>query len=173
MTTQVETAQEYVRRILSNLEGKDPIEVLRTTPGRLRAIVRDTPPDVLRLPPAPDRWSAVQILAHLADAEIVGSYRMRLILAHDGVAVQPFDQNEWATNLRYEATDPAESTELFEAARVANLRLLQRVDVRRHENYGMHAERGRETVTHLIRLYAGHDLNHLGQIERIVAKATR
>jgi uncharacterized damage-inducible protein DinB len=124
-----------------------------------------------RRQPAPGKWSAAQIIAHLADSEIVASYRLRLILAHDGVAVQPFDQEEWARNLRYEATDPLESVELFDAARVANLRLLHRVDPRRHDNHGVHAERGRETVTHLIRLYAGHDLNHLGQIERIVATA--
>jgi uncharacterized damage-inducible protein DinB len=171
MSTHVETPQEYVRRILSYVEGKDPLEVLSTTAGRLRTIVDDTPSAQLRRQPAPEKWSAAQIIAHLADSEIVGSYRLRLILAHDGVEVQPFDQEEWARNLRYEATDPRESVELFDATRTANLRLLRRVDLRRHDNYGMHAERGRETVTHLIRLYAGHDLNHLGQIERIVATA--
>jgi uncharacterized damage-inducible protein DinB len=171
MSTQVETPQEYVRRILGYVEGKDPMEVLGTTAGRLRALVRDTPPERLGRRPAPEKWSVAQIIAHLADSEIVGSYRLRLILAHDGVAVQPFDQEEWARNLRYEATDPLESVELFDVTRAANLRLLRRVDPRRHDNYGMHAERGRETVTHLIRLYAGHDLNHLGQIERILATA--
>jgi hypothetical protein len=171
MPTQTETPQEYVRRILSNLEGQAPLEVLRTTPMRLRTIVRETPAEVLRRQPAPDRWSAAQIMAHLADAEIVASWRLRQILAHDGVALQPFDQNEWATHLRYDAVDPFESVELFAVTRAANLALLDRVDPKRHEHHGMHAERGRETVTHLIRLYAGHDLNHLRQIERIASAA--
>jgi hypothetical protein len=91
MTAHVETPSEYTRRLLSYVEGKDPIEVLGTTATRFRTIVRATPPDLLRRHPAPEKWSIVQILAHLADSEIVGSYRTRLILAHDGVAVQPFD----------------------------------------------------------------------------------
>ena len=165
-----ETPQEYTRRILSYVEGKDPLAVLETTADRLRTIVRTTAPAVLRRQLAPGRWSPAQIITHLADSEIVGSYRLRMILAHNGTDIQAFDQNEWAANLAYEAADPEESVDLFEATRVANLRLLRRVDPRRHENYGMHSERGRETVSHLIRLYAGHDLNHLGQIERILAE---
>ena len=165
MPKHVETAPEYVQRILSNVEGKDPLQVLGATAGRLRTIVRDTPLEGLRRKPAPDKWSPVEIIAHLADVEIVASWRMRSILAHDGVATQAFDQDEWVTNLRYAATDPMESVDLFEAARTANLRLLRRVGPERLENHGMHPERGRETVAHLIRLFAGHDLNHLGQME--------
>jgi hypothetical protein len=164
MPKQVETPPQYLQRILSNIEGKDPLEVLGATAGRLRAFVRDSPPHVLRRRPAPDKWSPVEIIAHLADVEIVMSWRMRSILAHDGVPIQPFDQEEWVRNLNYEATDPAESVELFEATRTANLRLLRRVDPKQLENHGMHPERGRETVAHVIRLVAGHDLNHLRQL---------
>jgi uncharacterized damage-inducible protein DinB len=163
-----ETPAEYTRRILSYAEGTDPLAVLAATPERVRRIVQTKPAAMLRRQPGPGRWSPAQILAHLADAEIVGSYRIRMILAHNGVAIQAFDQDEWATNLAYEAADPHESVDLFDAARVANLRLLRRVDPRLHENYGLHSERGRESISHLIRLYAGHDLNHLGQIERIL-----
>ncbi len=164
----LETPAEYTRRILGYAEGKDPFTILKTTAGRLRKIVESTPDAVLRRRPAPGRWSPVEIIAHLADAEIVASYRVRMIIAHNGVDIQAFDQDEWATNLAYEATDPAESVDLFDATRVANLRLLGRIDPRLHENYGLHAERGRESVSHLIRLYAGHDLNHLAQLEQIV-----
>jgi uncharacterized damage-inducible protein DinB len=164
----VESPSEYTRRILSYAEGKDPLAVLEATAERLRQIVRNTPATVLRRQPGPGRWSPAQIIAHLADAEIVLGYRLRMILATNGVDIQAFDQDKWSANLAYESADPDESVDLFEATRVANLRLLRRVDPRLHENYGMHSERGRETVTHMIRLYAGHDLNHLGQIERIV-----
>ena len=164
----VETPAEYTRRILGYAEGADPWAVLQATPDRLRTIVRTTAPATLHRQPTPGKWSPAQIIAHLADAEIVGSYRIRMILAHDGVAIQAFDQNEWAANLDYEAADPEESVDLFAATRTANLRLLRRIDPRLHENYGLHSERGRESVTHLIRLYAGHDLNHLSQLERIV-----
>jgi hypothetical protein len=164
----VETPAEYTRRILGYAEGEDPFTILETTAGRLRTIVRETGAEVLRRRPAPGRWSPVEIIAHLADAEIVFSYRLRMILAHNGVDVQAFDQNEWATNLIYEAVDPGESVDLFEATRTANLRLLRRVDPRLYENYGMHSERGRESVSHMVRLYTGHDLNHLAQIEAMV-----
>jgi uncharacterized damage-inducible protein DinB len=164
----VESPSDYTRRILSYADGKDPIAVLETTAGRLRSFVRNTPADVLRRQPAPGKWSPAQIMAHLADAEVVASYRLRMIVAHDGVDIQAFDQDEWAAALVYDAIDPQESVDLFEATRVANLGLLRRIDPRRHDNYGMHSERGKETVKHLIRLYAGHDLNHLGQIERVV-----
>lgn len=169
MGRRVETPQEYVQRILGNLKGADPMEVLGGTAGRLRRHMRDTPIDVLRRRPAPDKWSGVEIIAHLADVEIVMGWRFRLILAHDGVAVQAFDQDEWVRSLGYQDTDPAESVDQFEQARKANLQLLRRVDPSRLENHGVHPERGRETVAHLIRLVAGHDLNHLTQLESLVA----
>jgi len=169
VTKQVETPAEYTRRILGNVEGKDPWTVLESTAGRLHTVVEKAAPEILGRRPAPGRWSPTEIITHLADAEIVMSYRLRMILAHNGVAIQAFDQDEWATNLAYEAADPRESVDLFEATRTANLRLLRRVDPRLHENYGMHSERGRESVSHLIRLYAGHDLNHLRQIEALVS----
>lgn len=164
----VEAPSEYIRRLLSYLEGKEPWSVLEATPDKLRTIVRATPPAVLRRVPAPGKWSPAQIITHLADSEIVASYRIRMIIAQNGTAIQAFDQDEWATKLSYEAADPQEQVNVFAAARSANLALLRRVDPRLHENHGMHAERGRETVSHLIRLYAGHDLNHLQQLDQIL-----
>jgi hypothetical protein len=154
--------------MLGNLKGQDPMEVLGATAGRLRRYVRDAPIDVLRQRPAADKWCGVEIIAHLADVEIVMGWRFRLILAHDGVAVQAFDQDEWVRNLRYEDTDPAESVDQFEPARKANLQLLRRVEPSRLANHGVHPERGRETVAQLVRLVAGHDLNHLAQLDDLV-----
>jgi hypothetical protein len=163
-----ETPAEYTRRILGYAEGKDAWAILETTAGRLREVVGSTSDAVLRRRPAPGRWSPAEIMAHLADSELVGSYRFRTIIAHNGADIQAYDQDEWAASLAYEQIDPAESVDLFEATRTANLRLLRRIDPRLHENYGMHAERGRESVSHMIRLYAGHDLNHLAQIDALV-----
>src|SRR5918999_4666786 len=98
MGKRVETPQEYVQRILGNLKGQDPMEVLGATAGRLRGYVRDTPLGVLRRRPAPDKWSGIEIIAHLADIEVVMGWRFRLILAHDGITVQAFDQDEWVRN---------------------------------------------------------------------------
>jgi hypothetical protein len=93
---------------------------------------------------------------------------MRSILAQDGVPIQAFDQNAWAAAFKYADVDVSESLATFTAVRESLLSLLRRVDGTRREHHGLHAERGRETVPHLLRLYAGHDLNHLTQIERLV-----
>jgi hypothetical protein len=163
-----ETPQQYIRRILAFSEDRDPMEVLGRTAGHLRELVASVPADRWAPRPAPDRWSAGEVLAHLADAEIVAGWRVRLVLGDDGVPLQPFDQNVWADAFRYAQVDPAESLATFTALRTSLLSLLKRVDPARLEHHGMHAERGRETIAHLMRLYAGHDLNHLSQIERLV-----
>lgn len=163
-----ETAQQYVERILRHADGLDGLAVLAQTPVRLEALLAGTPHESWRVRPAPRRWSAGEVLAHLADCEIVAGWRVRSILATDGAALQPFDQDAWAETFRYVESDLAESLQMFTAARRSLLSLLRRVDPARLDHYGMHAERGKETIRHLIQLYAGHDLNHLGQIESLV-----
>jgi uncharacterized damage-inducible protein DinB len=163
-----ETAEEYIARILAFSEGHDPRAVLGSTAARLRALVDAAPRERWRLKPAAEKWSAAAVLAHLADAEIVAGWRVRSILEKNGVALQPFDQEVWAAEFKYESADVDESLATFTAARASLLSLLQRVDTARLSHHGMHAERGVETIPHLMRLYAGHDLNHLGQIERLV-----
>jgi hypothetical protein len=160
-----ETAQQYISRILAFSEDKDPITVLGTTADRLTTLVNSTPIERWDRRPAPDVWTPRQVLAHLADVEIVTGWRMRSILATDGVPLQPFDQSDWGLAFKYSAADIGESLATFSALRAGLLSLLTRVDGVRLEHHGMHGERGRETITHLLKLCAGHDLNHLGQIE--------
>ena len=163
-----ETPEAYISRILSNVGEHEPLQILGSTAGRLRTAIEGHTREELSRTPDPARWSALQILAHLADAEVVAAWRIRSILAADGVPLQPFDQNTWAAAFRYAESDPFESLQLFEANRAATLSLLGRVNPALHANHGMHAERGKETITHLLRLYAGHDLNHLAQIEKLL-----
>jgi hypothetical protein len=163
-----ETATQYIARILSHVEGQDGLTVLTSTPGTIAAILETTPPEAWKTRSAPDKWSAGEVLAHLADCEIVAGWRVRSILASDGVPLQPFDQNVWADAFKYGDVDPADAFATFDAARASLLSLLSRVDPARLEHHGLHAERGKETIAHLIQLYAGHDLNHLKQIEALV-----
>jgi len=163
-----ETAQEYIARILSNSEGQDALAVLGQTAGRLKTMLDSASPAKWRTRPAPGRWSAAEVLAHLADAELVAAWRVRSILASNGTPLQAFDQDTWASAFKYGEIDPAESLQTFSAARASLLSLLVRVDQSRHAHHGLHAERGKETITHLIQLYAGHDINHLKQIEALV-----
>jgi hypothetical protein len=84
------------------------------------------------------------------------------------VSLQPFDQNVWAETFAYARRDPATSLETFRVLRANNLAMLKALPKNLWENYGMHQERGKETISHIVRMFAGHDLNHLGQVEEIV-----
>jgi tRNA-binding protein len=165
-----ETTEQYVDRILSNVGADDPWTILASTASRLRDCIVGRPRAQLEFKPGPYRWSVIEILAHLADTEIVCAWRIRSVLATDGTPMQPYDQDRWAETFRYASSDPFESLDLFRATRSSTLSLLRCVDPSLHNNHGVHGERGKETVAHIVRLYAGHDRNHLGQIERLLAK---
>lgn len=165
-----ETPDAYTARLLSNVGAEDPWSVISTTGRRLRELIAGRTVEELSAKPDPRTWSVVEILAHLADAEVVAGWRIRSILAWDGVPVQPFDQDTWAAAFRYAEADPFDSCALFEVNRRSLLALLRRVDRARYANHGLHAERGRESIEHLVRLYAGHDLNHVRQIEALIAQ---
>lgn len=165
-----ETPQQYTQRILSNVGEDDPWTILTSTGSRLRQLVAGRTEHDLRRKPAPGRWSVREILAHLADAEVVAGWRLRSILASNGTTLQPFDQDRWAEVFKYEETPVTDSLDLFEVSRRANVRLLRSVDPELLENFGMHEERGRESVAHLIQLYAGHDMNHVRQIQGLLGK---
>ena len=166
-----ETPLQYRDRLLSLIRSRDPWEVLETTPMVIRRSVVGRTLEQLSWTPEPGRWSVTQILAHLSDTETVGAWRFRLVMAQNAVALQPFDQNEWAHAFRYENADPFESLELFAVTRAGTLRVLRRIDPALMDHYGIHGERGEESVRHLVNLYAAHDLNHLAQIERLLAHA--
>jgi uncharacterized damage-inducible protein DinB len=167
-----ETAEQYTARMLGLAAGHDPIKVLAATPAKLRRLITAAPRRVLTRSPAPDKWSIAQIVAHLADTEIVFAYRLRMILSRDGTEIQAFDQEKWAEVVQYDRVNTQDALTVFAAVRRTNLALLKRVTPAQRKQFGMHQERGKETVEHLGRMNAGHDLNHLGQIERIV-KGTR
>ena len=163
-----ETAQQYIERILGNLGTREPLDVLHRTGDAIAALTGSRSRDDLQWTPSPTRWSAAAIVAHLADVEIVTSYRIRMILASPGVAIQAFDQNAWASAFDYQNQDPATAIALFRPLREAWLALVRQGGEACLERYGVHAERGKETIRHLLCLYAGHDVNHLEQIARLL-----
>jgi hypothetical protein len=163
-----ETPQQYVDRISKYLAGKKPLAVQAATPARLARLIQGVPAAKLRKRPSPDKWSVKEILAHMADTEMVGGFRMRLILGSPGTPIAGFDQDAWVTSGHYEKRDPRKSIEQFRVLRAANLALLKSLTPQQWKHYGMHSERGEETIEHIVKLFAGHDLNHLKQIERIL-----
>jgi hypothetical protein len=164
-----ETPQEYIQRILGHMKGQEPLKVQATTAKRLERLTKGVSPAKLRKRPAPEKWSVTEILAHLGDTEIVVAWRMRSILGAPGTPIQAFDQDAWVAAGHYAKRDSRKCLEQFRAVREANLALLKSLAPEQWKHHGMHAERGQETVEHIVRLMAGHDLNHLGQIELILA----
>jgi DinB superfamily len=164
-----ETPQQYTQRILDHVEGKDPLKVQASTPTKLAALVKNVPPSKLRKRPAPDKWSVTEILAHLGDAEIVTAWRIRSILGAPGTPIQAYDQDAWVAAGRYGERNPRQCLELFRAVREANLLVLKSLKPEQWTHHGMHSERGQETIERILHMMAGHDLNHLHQIERILA----
>jgi hypothetical protein len=162
------TPQDYIARMLSFVGDDDPMTILADTPLRLSDLIMTVDPYLRARRPAPARWSVNEIVAHMADAELVTGYRLRMILTSNGTPIQAFDQDAWAARFHYEASDATQSAHLFAAYRSGTLNVLGRVDETLFDNYGVHEERGRESVRHLLRFYAGHDRNHLAQIERII-----
>ena len=144
----------------------------------LDAILRATPDEIARhldaigvakstIPPAPGKWSAAEIIAHLADCELVFAFRLRQTLAEDNHVVQPFDQEKWA--LTYPGIPAAEALAVFSAMRTWNLRLLSTALPAAAKRPVTHPERGTMTFQTIVETMAGHDLNHLGQLERLAA----
>ena len=164
-----ETPAQYKSRILRHVAGRDPLVLLAAAPAALAALVADVPPALAARRPAPGKWSVQEIVAHLADDELVGAYRIRLILSAPGTAIQAFDQDVWAATGRYASIDVGTSLRLYRVLREANLALLNSLSAAEWESSGVHAERGEESVRDIATYYAGHDLNHFAQIEAILA----
>jgi uncharacterized damage-inducible protein DinB len=163
-----EEAAAYTSAILGLLGGREPMAILKETPTALRTLVAALSEEQTSTPEATGKWSIRQVCQHLADSELVWGWRMRLVLAHERPAITGYDQDLWAARLDYAAVPVAQSLADFDALRAMNLRLLtgrRQEDLRR---VGVHSERGEESVAHMLNMYAGHDILHRRQIERIL-----
>jgi hypothetical protein len=170
LSPEKETPKQYIERISAHVEGKRPLAVQAATAKKLKRIIQGQSRTKLHKRPAAEKWSVNEIIAHLADSEIVLGFRMRSILASPGIPIAAVDQDAWVTSGHYEKRDPGKSVEQFRAFREANLALLKSLTPEQWKHHGMHSKRGQETIEHIVRLYAGHDLNHLQQIERILSE---
>jgi tRNA-binding EMAP/Myf-like protein len=164
-----ETFDQYTARMLALAGDDEPLAVLAETPARLGRLLAGRSAADLQGSPGPGKWSIAEIVAHLADAEIVLGYRARMILASTGAAIQAFNQDAFVRTQHAESSDACESLSLFASLRTSTLRFFRRLSEEELDRFGIHAERGKETLRHLRRLYAGHDRNHLAQIERLLA----
>ena len=166
-STSLEDAKSYTNAILGLVGTREPMDVLRETPAAMRRGIAGLTEAQLAQPEAPGTWSIRQMLQHLADSELVWGYRLRMVLAHERPPLMGYDQDLWADRLRYATSDVEGALEMWSVLRRADLRLLDAASEADFARVGVHAERGEESVAHMVRMFAGHDLMHLRQLERI------
>lgn len=160
----------YVAQVRNFAAGKDPLAMMQSTPATIESLIADASDQQLTTSPLPGKWSITQIIAHLAEDELVASWRYRQMLENPGCALAGFDQDKWAGYGRYDEWSAADALAMFRLLRAANLRMLRGLEPGQWESHGVHAERGRITVRDLAQHMAGHDVNHIEQIRRILGR---
>lgn len=164
----IESPQQYSERITSYVQGQNHLKVLESTPRAITRLIKGKSSAALSKPAEPGKWSIAEILAHLAEGEMVGAYRFRLVLSASGTPIQAYDQDIWQSNAGYLRKNPKKTLELFTKLRESNVAFFKSLTKEQWDCFGMHAERGKESLVRMAELYAGHDVNHLRQIESII-----
>ena len=162
----------FVDRQLALLGDRDPMTVLRDTPGAVAGLFGAAPPERITRPWAPGKWTPLEILAHLSLTEWVFGFRTRTVLCDPDPVLQPVEQERWAARCGRPVGDAADHLQDFAALRRANVRLWCGLEPGELARTGHHAEAGVDmSLSFLLRLLAGHDLNHLEQIRAGLAPA--
>ena len=160
------TTLPYSQFIGSN----DPYPVLETTADRIASMAAELMPEQIAGAPEPGKWSIHQILGHLTDNELMVQARVRLILFEDTPLLVAYDQDRWANGWIREQEPFEETLERFRVLRRSTVRLLRNTPEHDLRRVGTHAERGPQTPADYLIITAGHDINHLSQIEGIRAR---
>ena len=157
---------------MTEAEFKSHLDLAEKSPKQIAAAVSGLPDKTLRYKPAPGKWCILDILAHLADIEILYAYRMRQMLADEKPVIAPIDQDAWARNLGYMESSPMELVALYGLNRHANLQLLRRLKAADLEKSAYHPEKKNQvTVAEIVQMMSKHDPNHLEQIEKLKQQA--
>ena len=154
------------------LEGRDPAEVMRATPGRLMAVLNTLTPEQIGQKPAPGRWSVRELLCHLADCEVAWAWRLRQAYGEDHPTIQPFEQDPWAR--AYDGVGyTAEAAQMaWTALRGWNLALIETLSEADKLRPVTHPEVGPLTLWNLVEIAAGHDLHHLKSLGTLTSSAS-
>ncbi len=168
-----ETFEQYIDRILSYSGTKTRAHraILERTPRELSRWIDGVSRPRLTKSPKRGKWSARDILAHLADIEVLWGFRLRLVLGQNEVPLVGMDQDVWAK--RYRRVDPRGALATFVALRRANLELIDGLRPADYRRWGQHSQFGRLTIARMVALLAGHDINHSRQIEAILSNGSK
>lgn len=163
------TATTYVRALLDVLGPRDPVEVLDQLLPWLADRIRGLDDSELRRPEAPGKWSVIEVIQHLADSDLVFSYRLKMMLTEDRPPLQGYDQDRWAGVLHYREVPLELTLDQLRGVRAANLHVVKQLSPSQLERVGLHTERGPESAGFLLQLMGAHDLVHRRQIDRILS----
>lgn len=153
---------------MTEAELKKHLDAAEKSPKQIAGAVLGLPDKTLRYKPAQDKWCILEILGHLADMEVMYAYRIRQMLADKKPVIAPIDQDDWARNLGYTESTPAELVALYGLNRHANLQLLRRLKPGDLEKSAHHPElKSDVTVAEYVEKMGIHGANHLEQIERL------
>ena len=148
----------------AELGDRDPLKVIAKTPRRLARLLDGLNDKQIEARPKPGKWNLREVVAHLADCEIVWSWRLRQTYAKDNAVLESFDQDEWAK--AYDVYSLAEAIACFKALRKWNVAFIGGLSSKQLKKVVTHSERGQETLGTLVRVMAGHDLHHLKLLEK-------
>ncbi len=151
------------------LGKQDPLKVLAATPARIRTLIKGLSARQLSRKPKPGKWSVQEIIAHLTETEMVLCCRARWIAFEDEPTLVPFDQEKWATGWAREKEPLAETLERLRLLRRSQVRFFKSLPKAHLKRTGRHLERGVVSLKEQMETAAGHDLNHLEQIQRLAA----
>lgn len=151
------TPEERQGLIATYIDGYD--EVMRSLEG--------FPVEALTARPLPGKWSAREIIHHLADSEMTSAMRLRQLLDEDNPVIHGYDQDKRAARLKYNERDTAPAFEAFRAARATTAQLFALMSEDDWKREGTHTESGRYTVEDWLKIYAAHAHGHAGQILRL------
>ncbi len=151
---------------------KQMIDAAERNPEDIARAITGLPTKVLQYKPAPGKWCIQEIVAHLADSELVFAYRLRQALADKQPTFAPIDQDDWARGLGYMEASVPELLAQYSLLRRSNVRLLRRAQAADFEKSGFHPDQKKQiTVAELAGYMARHGPNHLQQIERLKQQA--
>ena len=147
---------------------RDPL-IARYAAGfdEVEGALTDFPAGGLTARPLPGKWSAAEIVHHLADSESTSAWRIRKLLAEDHPIIQGYDQERYAKKLRYNERDIAPSLEAFRAARATTVQLFPGLTDADWAREGWHTDAGRYSAETWLGIYAVHAHNHAAQIRRL------
>lgn len=159
---------------MTEAELKKHLDEAEKSPKEIAAAVSGLPDKTLRYKPSPDKWCILEILGHLADAEVINAYRLRQMLADKDPVIAPIDQDAWAKHLGYLDSSVPELVALYGLNRHATLQLLRRIKPLDLQKSAYHPELKKPlTVADMVERITAHGPNHRAQIERLKKEATR